>query len=321
LTLLLSTQLPPPHGLSRSSIYISTESGLPTTRLTQLLNNHPTLSSIPVASRPSLSHILAIRVQDLEEQDHILAYQLPVAIKRHNAGLVIIDSVTANFRAEHAGHQAKAMASRSTALVKLGHMLRKLAREENVAVVVANQVSDRFEAASGGRVIQDSMAGRSSSPLMASFSSPAPQLPLFGETEGGRGIGEEVLSLDHQQRFFSGWGDESFGEANGTLKTPALGLVWTNQIACRIALKMASSVDRKNDSTGNAEAGRSIEGGQQNAPRAQESYIWSERKKMRVMRVVFAPWVAGSKERLDKGDGPEFEILREGIKAVVQIDR
>ncbi|EME48300.1 hypothetical protein DOTSEDRAFT_147656 [Dothistroma septosporum NZE10] len=44
---------------------------------------------------------------------------------------------------------------------------------------------------------------------------------------------DDPLSLDHQQRFFTGWGDDP----NSTnMKTPTLGLTWTNQLSARIAL-------------------------------------------------------------------------------------
>ena len=49
------------------------------------------------------------------------------------------------------------------------------------------------------------------------------------------------MTLDHQQRFFTGWGDDPpslrhvIGEES--LKTPSLGLVWSSQIACRVVLK------------------------------------------------------------------------------------
>ena len=39
------------------------------------------------------------------------------------------------------------MAQRSSELVRLGQLLRNIAREMDVAVVVANQVADRFSGA------------------------------------------------------------------------------------------------------------------------------------------------------------------------------
>ena len=71
---------------------------MPTTRLSQMLLLHPTLAS--AEKKPSLDQIISIVTPDLESQDHILRYQLPVAIRRHNIGLVVLDSVAANYRAE-----------------------------------------------------------------------------------------------------------------------------------------------------------------------------------------------------------------------------
>ncbi|KAL8677062.1 MAG: hypothetical protein Q9224_007226, partial [Gallowayella concinna] len=146
LSLLLTTQLPPPHGLSRPAVYISTEHPLPTTRLTQLLDTHPHFSSLPPQKRPSLTRIFSIQTPDLESQDHILTYQLPVLLARHNIALIVIDSIAANYRAERssASTAGAALGLRSTQLVQLGHQLRSLAREYDCAVVVSNQVADRF---------------------------------------------------------------------------------------------------------------------------------------------------------------------------------
>ena len=151
LTLLLSAQLPFPKGLSGSALYISTESALPTTRLSQLLRSHPAL--IAADPKPTLDAVISIVTPDLESQDHILRFQVPVAIRRHGIRLIVLDSVAANYRAEFerpgavSGSSGANMAQRSSELVKLGQLLRDIAREMDIAVVVANQVADRF---SGG---------------------------------------------------------------------------------------------------------------------------------------------------------------------------
>lgn len=63
-----------------------------------MLKNHPALTS--TERKPSLDRVISIVTPDLESQDHILRFQLPVAIQRHNVGLVVLDSVAANYRAE-----------------------------------------------------------------------------------------------------------------------------------------------------------------------------------------------------------------------------
>jgi DNA repair protein RAD57 len=278
LTLLLSSQLPQPHGLSAPSLYISTEAALSTSRLAQLLRQNPIISSLPLEQRPSLNKILSIQTPDLEAQDHILRFQVPVAIERQGIRLVVIDSIASNYRAEfdRTGvgsvqgqsqgnvnpdrRAAQAMAERRTQLVQLGGFLRNLAREKNIAIVLSNQVADRF------------------SPITAP--PPHTQLPSQNHlpppsTSSIPVITPDPLTLDHQQRWFTGWGDLP----GSNYKTPSLGLVWTNQIGARIALIKEGDV--------------------------------ASVKRRRWLRVVFAPWVGGSRDC-----GLEYEILGEGVRAV-----
>ena len=214
---------------------------------------------------------------DLETQDHILNYQLPVAVTRHNVGLVVIDSVTSNYRAEHSSNSVSAILTRSTELAKLGQMLRNLAAEHDIAIVLANQVSDRFESVESRAADLASRPGFSASlsqtaapttresanasplprtradnlgaaseelspfnpPSSSPASSPYP-VPEEDQFDGSYLIGNlarnETLSLLHQERFFTGWGDEPRFSST-SLKTPALGFFWSTQIACRIALR------------------------------------------------------------------------------------
>src|SRR2546421_12945729 len=78
LTLLLSAQLPPPQGLSRSAIYMSTEAQISTKRLRQILSSHQRLCNPSISTHPSLDNVRSIPIQDLEAQEHILEYQLPI---------------------------------------------------------------------------------------------------------------------------------------------------------------------------------------------------------------------------------------------------
>ncbi|KAJ5180673.1 hypothetical protein N7492_003883 [Penicillium capsulatum] len=265
LSLLLAAQLPKPHGLQKQAIYISTEHPLATGRLSQLLECHPILSTLP--EEAGLRNILSINAMDMETQDHILNYQLPVAISRHNVGLVVIDSITSNYRAEHTSNSMLALSARSTELARLGQMLRDLAAKEDVAIVVANQVSDRFDMDTNARLppswsqnaardpgpdspfrksqgdhtemVPDELSQPDSTPssTMPSSPCPAPEQDHFdGSYLVGNSDRNEVLSLLHQERFFTGWGDDpQYGTVS--LKTPALGFFWSTQIACRIALK------------------------------------------------------------------------------------
>lgn len=317
LTLLLSAQLPSPRGISCSVLYISTESVLPTTRLAQLLRTHPIL--IAADPKPSLDTIISIVTSDLESQDHILRFQVPVAIRRHGIRLIILDSVAANYRAEFerpgigTGQTSAAnMAQRSSELVKLGQLLRDIAREENIAIVVANQVADRFSGSAENspilhRATQSSPLARrgggmptsSLAPLMSSMSTAAelglvnPTLTSFSATT------TDPMSLDHQQRWFTGWGDDPHPShlTIKSLKTPSLGLIWTTQIACRIALIK-----------------RPVYGPGRIADEENERGEPVLTKWRRWMKVVFAPHVGPSGPGLE--GAVEFEIKAGGIHSV-----
>ncbi|KAL2828396.1 P-loop containing nucleoside triphosphate hydrolase protein [Aspergillus cavernicola] len=407
LNLLLAVQLPPPRGAGKSAIYISTEAALATNRLSQLIESHPYLSSLPRDHAPSLKKILSINAMDLESQDHILNYQLPVAIKRYNVGLVVIDSITSNYRAEHTSHDLSGLSTRSGELAKLGQMLRNLAASEDIAIVVANQVSDRFEGeipslnfsrvtdtvpfsssasptpqqprdnreqptASRPRIIepgnvelnsyQHNLSIPGSTPNIPS-SSPFPtqddqQQQFNGSYIVGNPIRNEILSLQHQQRFFTGWGDSQpispspYGFQRPTLKTPTLGLVWSTQIACRIALKKVDQLDsfdpRVEDAftlSTNEQAPLRDRHGEVNEPSDLEGLSHSlddedcssqaknrpttttakhlsippptEQPIQRTMKLVFSPWAGGSiDEQAEIQEEVEFEIWKGGIKAV-----
>ncbi|KAE9969136.1 hypothetical protein EG327_010763 [Venturia inaequalis] len=288
LTLLLAAQLPQPHGLSRSTLYISTEAALSTSRLSQLLRTNSILSSLPANEKPSLNRVLSIQTPDLESQEHILRFQVPVAIERQNVGLIVIDSIAANYRAEFERpgngkatqpnkgqatannperRAGQAMAERKIQLVQLGSFLRNMAHKENIAIVISNQVADRFSP-------QPTSYAPTSEPQTCS------QAGLPASTPS---ITPDPLTLDHQQRWFTGWGDlPPFTPGHNSLKTPSLGLVWTNQIAARIALIK--------EGLGGSDS----------------------RKRRRWMRVVFAPWAGQT-----YGRGIEYEILAEGVRAVI----
>ncbi|KAL8844077.1 MAG: hypothetical protein Q9176_001483 [Flavoplaca citrina] len=318
LSLLLTAQLPPPAGLSRPTVYISTEHPLPTSRLAQLLRDNPHLASLPASSKPTLNRIFSIQTPDLESQEHILTYQLPVLLARDKIGLVIIDSIAANYRAERSSSSTSgaALGLRSTQLIQLGHQLRSLAREHNCAIVVSNQVADRFAPILSSSPLQrppgssppsvhsqiSSPPHPDSSPGMQSLDAvimpPPPSLPqpMPPTTQ------YPILTLDHQQNFFTGWsaGPHCHSQTlNQNLKTPSLGLVWTNQIACRIALIKEQHIYRRVDSEG--------------GDRPEGAADWTPRQWRRYMKVAFASWApaTGSEEK-----GTEFEIYGGGLRAI-----
>ncbi|KAI3340455.1 DNA repair protein RAD57 [Ustulina deusta] len=356
LTLLLSVQLPPPHGLGRPALYISTEAALSTKRLSQILAQNPFFRTLDAdTAKPSLDRVISTVTPDLESQDHILTYQVPVEVGRRNIGLIVLDSVAANYRAEfERGSSGSNMAARSAELMRLGHLLRELARKHDLAVVVANQVADRFSNAlahpspsvppspaiknSGshgptqhrtprppGLMSQESpLASRSrnvsvrpAATQSAEPTSSTADMVVAVRSSMPEPLPEDfvpaapaALALDHQQRWFTGWGDDPCWHPHETLKTPSLGLVWTTQIAARVALFRRPAYGRKavveEPDDGNAAMSEDGDIGAGAGP-----YIKSWR---RWMKVVFAPHVPGTGPGLD--GAVEFEVVAGGLKGV-----
>lgn len=223
-------------------------------------------------------------IHDVEAQEHILRYQVPVAIQRHNVGLLVVDSIAANYRAEFdKGGKSKsveALTKRSNHLAQIGALLRNLAQTHNIAVVVANQVADRFSAADTSpfyALSQSTQAARPASPMPSVHQQlPSQPTPSMLSTD-------DPFAIDHQQRFFTGWGNDPVVT---NLKTPSLGLTWTNQLSTRIALLKEPIYEDKVYSAGDE---RNLIG-------------WK-----RSCKIVFSAWCDESKT--------DFEIWEGGVRA------
>ncbi|RYP03219.1 hypothetical protein DL765_010569 [Monosporascus sp. GIB2] len=367
LTLLLACQLPPSlGGLGRPALYVSTEAPLSTVRLSQMLRNHPRLRDLDPSQRPSLDGIVSAATPDLESQDHILSFQVPVEVARRGVGLVVLDSVAANYRAEfeRRGPGGGGLAARSNELVRLGRLLHALATQHDLAVVVSNQVADRFPSSSAlslptptpapprnslpygvrqqlqstqesplasrsrGRIVPDlDVEPTSSMPLSATSASeeeaaavavrssmPEPPPPPENLHLGGHQHSHPALLLDHQQRWFTGWGDDpAYGDGHGpALKTPSLGLVWSTQIAARVALLRRPAYGR-GPAVASPVTSRDAER-EDSGEEAGEGGGAMLRSWRRWMKVVFAPHVAPSGCGLD--GAVEFEVTMAGLRAV-----
>ncbi|KAK3345197.1 putative RAD57 protein [Neurospora tetraspora] len=313
LTLLLSVQLPPPHGLGRPALYISTEAPLSTRRLAQMLTTNTFFKGIEAdgRERPSLDNIISTVTPDLESQDHILTYQVPVEIERRNIGLLVLDSVAANYRAEFERSSKEAatssipgagagaarssnMGARTAELVRLGMQLRDLAQKYNLAVVVSNQVADRF-----GSKMPEPIT--SSIPRSSAAVLPTPSVtPYPHPDENPPQSHHPALHLDNQQRFFTGWGDDPY--ASFPLKTPSLGLVWSTQISARIALFKRPAYGRSKYQADDEDQN----GNEKGMPMLKSWRRW--------MKVVFAGWTAESGTGLDGGGSVEFEVWMGGLR-------
>ncbi|KAK3901084.1 DNA repair protein RAD57 [Staphylotrichum tortipilum] len=358
LSLLLAVQLPPPLGLGRPALYVSTEAPLSTRRLAQMLAANPLFRRLPPADRPSLDRIISTVTPDLESQDHILTFQVPVEVARRGIGLIVLDSVAANYRAEFdrsaasstssSSRQGFNMGARSAELVRLGMHLRDLAQRHNLAVVVANQVADRFTSQphilpsttvsktpasslprprSPRHQTQESPLATRSATIHQPPSHPShhPQpnsqpsqshnhpTPSHNQTPQPPPNNLPPLLLDHQQNFFTGWGDTPPSHSHshyptsppGGLKTPSLGLVWTTQLAARIALFRRPVARRyqplrppPHERQGGGDAAAGVGGSG-----------WERR-----MKVVFAPHVPESGPGLEGAVG--FEVWMGGLRGL-----
>lgn len=255
-----------------------------TIRLEQILQTNPTFKTLSDDELPNLDHIFTIKVNTLAEQESIIAHRLRPEIRRRNIGLVVIDSITAHFRAQFGGNNPKVLAARAVELQNLGNSLQQLAHEDNVAVVVTNQVSDRFDDIRSIRVRnQASSIGRRSTPSITELNRTQPT------NLASQARRERLLSLDHQQMFFTGWGDD-LSHGNEQMKTPALGLAWTNQLDARIALKVV-------ENSGYSENRTSL----------------GKDSRTRFMKVVFAKWTAPSRIPL------RYELHTGGVAGITEV--
>jgi len=118
------------------AVYIDTENTFRPERITQLakgagLNPEKVLRNIRVARAYNSDHqmLLAEKIKDLIKKDNL------------NVKAVIVDSLTAHFRAEFIGRGT--LAERQQKLNKHMHVLLKLADLNNINVYVTNQVMSR----------------------------------------------------------------------------------------------------------------------------------------------------------------------------------
>ena len=120
-------------GLDGGVIYIDTEHTFRPDRIIQLaeakgMDPQEVLKNIHVARAESSDHqmILAERAEDL--------------IKNHNIKLIVVDSLTSQFRSDYMGRGA--LGERQQKLNKHVHALQRLADNHNLAIYVTNQVMD-----------------------------------------------------------------------------------------------------------------------------------------------------------------------------------
>ncbi len=133
LTLAVNAQLPKDKGGSNGkSVYIDTEGTFRPERIRQIAEG------IGANSEKVLKNILVARAFNSDHQILLIDKIAEMIKEGEPIKLVVIDSLTAHFRAEFAGRGQ--LADRQQRLNRYLHNLMKLAEKSNVAVFVTNQV-------------------------------------------------------------------------------------------------------------------------------------------------------------------------------------
>lgn len=128
------------------TLYIPTESSLATSRLSDIIEHYSALLEMNGISRenkrffPTLDNVITTAnvMSNLEEQDHILKYQLPVMLSKDpSIKMLVLDSLTHHVRAQLSWFEQVEYV-RSTCMY-----LKKLSKQYNITIIIANQVTDK----------------------------------------------------------------------------------------------------------------------------------------------------------------------------------
>ncbi|MFH1588345.1 MAG: DNA repair and recombination protein RadA, partial [Candidatus Diapherotrites archaeon] len=131
----VTVQLPKEQGgLEGNCLYIDSENSFRPERV-EAIANHLKLNSEEV-----LKNVFVARAYNADHQ-MLLAEKAAELVKEKNIKLVIVDSLTAQFRSEFVGRGT--LAERQQKLNKHMRVLQKLAEMNNVALLVTNQVMER----------------------------------------------------------------------------------------------------------------------------------------------------------------------------------
>ncbi|KAG8936721.1 hypothetical protein FRC02_012003 [Tulasnella sp. 418] len=216
LQLSLTVQLPYEQGgLGGSAIYLTTSSTLATSRLQQLIEEHPQLS-------PDFCRLDRIQTTQLSLPKALIFYlgqTIPTMINDASLGstpikLLVIDSLASLFRTTQKMTSA-ILFERSKLLNEISSLLHSLGNKHRLAIVVVNDVTDVFT--------NDN--------------------PTTSRNK------DEVLYKE-QARWF---GQPALSYSNET-KAAGLGLVWANQVSARIFLTRSGRRKVLEDQAGKATA-------------------------------------------------------------------
>lgn len=90
-------------------------------------------------------NIFISHIRDLDTQTHILKYQIPALMERQNIKLIVIDSITANFRVSDDHGKSNMDPNRSKIVFETGQILHSIAQRFKAVVLCINEVSAKFE--------------------------------------------------------------------------------------------------------------------------------------------------------------------------------
>lgn len=128
----VNVQLPEDKGgIEKGVIYIDTENTFRPERIASMAE------ALKLEPDKVLENILVARAYNSDDQI-IWAEKAGEIVQEKNIGLIVVDSLTAHFRAEYAGRGS--LADRQQRLNRHMHTLQKIADLNNIAVVVTNQV-------------------------------------------------------------------------------------------------------------------------------------------------------------------------------------
>jgi len=131
----VNVQLPPEKGgLSGTALFIDTEATFRPERIVQMAK------AAGLDPKEALQNIIVARAYNSDHQ-FILAEKAGELIREKNIKLVIVDSVTAQFRTDFVGRGT--LAERQQKLNRHLHTLQRLADVYNVAIYMTNQVMSR----------------------------------------------------------------------------------------------------------------------------------------------------------------------------------
>ncbi|MEE8167368.1 MAG: DNA repair and recombination protein RadA [Candidatus Hydrothermarchaeales archaeon] len=122
------------HGLEKTVLYIDTEN---TFRPERIVHMSQALGLDP---KPILDNIVVARAYTSDHQ-MLIVEQVEEMIKEKNIGLIVVDSLTSQFRSDYSGRGM--LADRQQKLNRHMHTLQRISDIHNLAVVVTNQVMSR----------------------------------------------------------------------------------------------------------------------------------------------------------------------------------